>query len=60
MHSKDILGGSFRAKRLVRRLHSRWEGSVQKDALDLFHTQNWKSATQQRQNWRKKTGEATT
>jgi len=36
-------GRSFGGKRLVGRPRSRWEDNVQKDALDVLHTRNWKS-----------------
>jgi hypothetical protein len=45
---KYILGGSSRGKRLVGRPHNRWEGSIQKDGLDLLHTQNCKSTAQKK------------
>jgi hypothetical protein len=43
-YPKWILGGSFGGKRLVGRSGSRWENSVQKDAVALLHLRNWKSA----------------
>jgi hypothetical protein len=57
---KKILVGSFRGIRPVGRPSSRWEENVQKEAVSLFHIQNWKPVAQIRQNWRKKTGEVVT
>ena len=57
---KKILVGSFRGIRPVGRPSRRWEENVQKDAVSLLHIQNWKPMAQNRQNWRKKTGEAVT
>jgi hypothetical protein len=48
-----ILGGSFGCNRLAGRSRSRWENSVQKDALALLHVRNWKSAALNRIGWRK-------
>jgi len=50
---KWILGGSFRGKKLVGRSRSRWENSVQKDALALLHVRTWKSAALNRTGGRK-------
>ena len=57
---KKILVGRFRGIKAVGRPSSRWEENVQKDAVSLSHIQNWKPVAQNRQNWRKKTGEAMT
>jgi hypothetical protein len=57
---RRFLVESFRGKRPVGRPRSRREGNAQKVALSVLHVQNWKSAVQSKQTWRKKTGEVMT
>jgi hypothetical protein len=51
-------GGSFRGKRPVGWPCSWLEDNIQKDATSLLHLWRCKTAVQNRQNERKKTGEA--
>jgi hypothetical protein len=42
------------------RPRNRWEDAIQRDAANLLQIRNWKAAARDRDEWRKKVGEAMT
>jgi hypothetical protein len=52
------LGSSFRGERPVGRQRNRWEYTIQRDTANLLWIQNWKSVAKDKEEWRKKAGEA--
>jgi hypothetical protein len=42
----------------VGRPRNRWEGIIQRDEANLLRIRNWKAAARDKEEWRKKVGEA--
>jgi hypothetical protein len=55
---KKVLGSSFRGERPVGRPRNRWEYTIQRVTANLLWIQNWKSVAKDKEEWRKKVGEA--
>jgi hypothetical protein len=55
---KKVLGSCFGRRRPVGRLRNRWQGAIQRDATNLLRIWNWKAAARDKEEWRKKVGEA--
>jgi hypothetical protein len=54
-----VLGGCFGVGRPVGRPRNRWEDAIQRDAANLLRIRIWKAAARDKEEWRKKVGEAT-
>jgi hypothetical protein len=55
---KKVLGNCFGGGRPVGRPQNRWEDVIQRDTANLLRIQNWKAAARDKEEWRKKVGEA--
>jgi hypothetical protein len=55
---KKVLRSCFGGGRPVRRPRNRWEDAIQRDAASLLRIWNWRAAARDREEWRKKVGEA--
>jgi len=55
---KKVLGSCFGGGRPVGRPRNRWEDVIQRDAANLLRIRNWKAAARDKEEWRKKVGEA--
>jgi hypothetical protein len=53
---KKVLGSCF--GKTVGRPRNRWEDFIQKDAANMLRIRNWKAAAREKEEWRKKVGEA--
>jgi hypothetical protein len=56
---EKVLGSCFGGGRPVGRPRSRWEDVIQRNAANLLRIRNWKAAARDKDEWRKKAGEAT-
>jgi hypothetical protein len=55
---KKVLGSCFGGGRPVERPRNRWEDVIQRNAANLLQIRNWKAAARDKEEWRKKVGEA--
>jgi hypothetical protein len=55
---KKVLGNCFGGGRPVGRQRNRWEDVIQRDAVNLLRILNWKAVARDKEEWRKKVGEA--
>jgi hypothetical protein len=55
---KKVLGSCFGDGRPVVRPRNRWEDVIRRDAANLLRIRNWKAAASDKEEWRKKVGEA--
>jgi hypothetical protein len=55
---KKILVSCFGEGRPVGRPQNRWEDVIQRNAANLLQIRNWKAAARDKEEWRKKVGEA--
>jgi hypothetical protein len=55
---KKAIEGQFGRRRTVGRPRGRWEDAVRVDVERLLGIRNWKTAARNREEWRKKCGEA--
>jgi hypothetical protein len=55
---KKVLGSCFGGGRPVRRPRNKWEDVIQRDVASLPRIRNWKSVARNKEERRKKVGEA--
>jgi hypothetical protein len=55
---KKVLGTCFGGGRPVGRPRNKWADVIQRDAANLLRIRNWKAAARDKEEWRKKVGEA--
>jgi hypothetical protein len=53
-----VLRNCFGEGRPVGRQRNRWEDVIQRDAANLLRILNWKAVARDKEEWRKKVGEA--
>jgi hypothetical protein len=56
--TKKVLGSCFGGGRPVGRPRNRWQDIIKRDTANLLRIRNWKPAARDREEWRKKVGEA--
>ena len=57
---RRVLESSFGGRRAVGRPRARWKDAVKVDANTFLGIRNYKTATRNMENWKKKIGEART
>jgi hypothetical protein len=56
--TKKVLGSCFGRGRPVGSPRNRWEDAIQRDTANLLQIRNWKAVARDKEEWRKKVGEA--